>query len=152
MGKMKNVGLELSLNKNEQRRDTHLGISRRHEVHDVPVWLRCRRRRKRLRTTRRSRGGAARGGGTPCATSRASESAACWRRTLFLHERRNSFQKGSRTGPTTATDIPDCMIAQEAGGPSTRVQPRPPPAPCTSTSACRLHQSRPTRIQSKAWS
>ncbi len=44
------------------------------------------RRRKRLRTTRRSRGGAARGGGTPCATSRASGSAACWRRTLFLYE------------------------------------------------------------------
>jgi hypothetical protein len=45
-GKIKNVGLELSLNKNEQRRDTHLGISRRHEVHDVPVWLRCRRAKK----------------------------------------------------------------------------------------------------------
>ncbi len=39
-GKIENVGLELSLNKNEQQRDTHLGISRRHEVHDVPVWLR----------------------------------------------------------------------------------------------------------------
>jgi hypothetical protein len=43
------------------------------------------------------------------------------------------FRKGSRTGPTTATRIPDCMIAQEAGGTSTRVQPRPPPAPCTPT-------------------
>ena len=35
----------------------------------------------RFRTTRRSRAGAARGGGTPCATSRASGSAALTERT-----------------------------------------------------------------------
>ena len=106
MGKMQNVGLELSLNKNEQRRDTHLGISRRHEVHDVPVWLRCRRRRKRLRTTRRSRGGAARGGGTPSSTSKAPGSSGK-SRTLFCTAQSGTKSNGNKqTTHTTKSSTP----------------------------------------------
>jgi len=144
--KIKNVGLELSFNKNEQRRDTHLGISRRHEVHDVPVWLAL---------------------GDENGLEPLAEVEGALLVVEVLHAphpellglllvggehysctRPNSFQKASRTGPTKATHTPDCMIAQEAGGTSTSSTSTTTsylPAPLHSLA----HSTRAARLQSK---
>jgi len=67
-----------------------------------------RREVERFRTTRRSTAGAARGGGTPCATSKAWWSAACWRRTFYCKEPHALVSQHAIT--TTHTILPTHII------------------------------------------